>query len=156
MSDTEDQCRGFGHRSPYKHAWCVAILSFPLVCFLFGPSAEGQSSGGNVLFLFSTAKYSDEALGVIEPSMRARFPHQITFYHAYLDDPQVEEKPYRESLAETLRRRYAGVKMDVVIACNPPALNFAREYRGKVFHDAPIVFFGVGEIEMAGQKNWSA
>jgi PAS domain S-box-containing protein len=93
-------------------------------------------------------------LSVIEPSLRAHFPHQITFYHAYLDDPQIEDTSYRQSLAETFRRRYAGVKMDVVIACNPPALNFAREYRDKVFPDVPIVFVGVGEIEMAGQKRW--
>ena len=154
IAHTEGPCRGFGSRSSYEHSRWLAILSIPLLCFFFGPSAEGQSSGKNVLFLFSAIKYSDETLSVIEPSMRARFPHQITFYHAYLDDPQVEGKSYRESLAETLRRRYAGVKMDVVIVCNPSALNFAREYRGKVFPDVPIVFVGVGEIEMEGQKVW--
>ena len=68
--------------------------------------------------------------------------------------PQVEQKSYRESLAEILRRRYAGVKVDVMIACNPAALNFATEYRGKVFQDVPIVFVGVGDIEMEGQRVW--
>ena len=133
---------------------CLAILNVSLLCFLCHPGAEGQTSEKNVLFLFSTVKYSDETVSAIEPALRARFPHPSTFYHAYLDDPQVEVKSYRESLAETLRHRYVGVRMDLVIACNPPALSFAREYRGKVFHDAPIVFVGVGEIEMAGQKQW--
>ena len=113
----------------------------------------GQT-GKNVLFLFSAVKYSDETLSIIEPAIRARSPQQITFYHAYLDDPQVEEKSYRQSLAETLRHRYAGVKMDVVIACNPAALNFATEFRSSVFPDVPIVFVAVGELELAAQKSW--
>ena len=153
MADTEGPCRSFASWSPYNNSRRLATLGILLLCLFLGPSAA-QSKAKNVLFLFSTIKYSDETLSVIEPSMRARFPHEITFYHAYLDDTEVDEKSYRESLAETLRRRYAGVKLDVVIACNPPALNFVREYRSQVFQDAPIVFAGVGEIEMAGQEQW--
>jgi hypothetical protein len=93
MSDTQDRCRGFGHRSPYKHVWCVVILSIPLLCLFLGPGAEAQSKAKNVLFLFSAIKYSDETLRVIEPSLRAHFPHEITFYHAYLDDTEVDENP---------------------------------------------------------------
>jgi PAS domain S-box-containing protein len=126
---------------------------YSLLCSFFAPSAVGQS-GKNVLFLFSSVKYSDETLSVIEPAIRARFPQQITFYHAYLDDPQVEEKSYRQIVVEALRHRYAGVKMDVVIACNPAALNFATEFRAKVFPGVPIVFVGVGELEMEGRKLW--
>jgi PAS domain S-box-containing protein len=153
IAPREDSCRRFGSRLPFKNSRWLAILGIPLLCFFFDASAVGQS-GKNVLFLFSAIKYSDETLSVIEPAIRARYPQQITFYHAYLDDPQVEEKSYRQSLAETLRRRYAGVKMDVVIACNPAALNFATEFRSSVFPDVPIVFVGVGELELAAQKSW--
>ncbi len=153
VAHTKGPCRRFGCRLPFKHSRSFAILSILLLCFFFDLSAVGQT-GKNVLFLFSAVKYSDETLRVIEPAIRARYPQQITFYHAYVDDPQVEEKSYRQSLAETLRRRYAGVKMDVVIACNPAALNFATEFRSNVFPDVPIVFVGVGEVELAGQKSW--
>ncbi|MGZ5172474.1 MAG: hypothetical protein ACXWCY_34135, partial [Burkholderiales bacterium] len=153
IAPREDSCRRFGSRLPFKNSRWLAILGIPLLCSFFAPSAVGQT-GKNVLFLFSAIKYSDETLSVIEPAIRARYPQQITFYHAYLDDPQVEEKSYRQSLAETLRRRYAGVKMDVVIACNPAALNFATEFRSNVFPDVPIVFVGVGELELSAQKSW--
>ena len=153
VAHTKGLCRRFGCRLPFKHSRWFAILSILLLCFFFDLSAVAQT-GKNILFLFSAVKYSDETLRVIEPAIRARYPQQITFYHAYVDDPQVEEKSYRESLAETLRHRYAGVKMDVVIACNPAALNFATEFRSSVFPDVPIVFVGVGEVELAGQKSW--
>jgi PAS domain S-box-containing protein len=153
IAQTEDPRPRSGCRLPFKNSRWLAILSISLLCSFLVPGAVGQT-GKNVLFLFSAVKYSDETLSIIEPAIRARSPQQITFYHAYLDDPQVEEKSYRQSLAETLRHRYAGVKMDVVIACNPAALNFATEFRSSVFPDVPIVFVAVGELELATQKSW--
>ena len=92
-----------------------------VVCSLQFP-AEGQPSQKNVLVLFSAVQYSQSTLELIEPAMRARVPGPITFDDAYLEDPQVEEKSYRASVSETLRRRYAKVKLNAVIACNPAAL----------------------------------
>ena len=151
IAQTADPRPYSGCRLPSNRSRWFAILSISLLCSFLVPSAVAQS-GKNVLFLFSAVKYSDETLSIIEPAIRARSPQQITFYHAYLDDPQVEEKSYRQSLAETLRHRYAGVKMDVVIACNPAALNFATEFRSSVFPDVPIVFVGVGELELAATE----
>lgn len=122
-----------------------------LLCVLYAPTSEGQS-GKNVLFLFSAVKYSDEMLNVVEPWMRKHSPEKITFYDAYVDDPQVEEKSYRESLSETLHHRYAALKIDVVIACNPAAIHFATEYRDKLFPGVPIVFVGISKSEFDDQK----
>ena len=112
-----------------------------------------QPRGKNVLVLFSSVQYSQSFLDLIEPSIRAHLPVPITFYDAYLEDPQVEEKSYRESEAETFRRRYAGVKLDLVITANPAALLFAAEYRDKIFPGVPIVFTAVGERDLEG-KTW--
>jgi len=109
-----------------------------------------QPKGKNVLVLFSSVQYSQSLLDLIEPSIRARLPVPITFYDAYLEDPQVEEKSYRESEAETFRRRYAAVKLDLVITANPAALLFAVEYRDKIFPGVPIVFTAVGERDLDG------
>jgi PAS domain S-box-containing protein len=106
------------------------------------------------LVLFSAVQYSQSTLDLIVPPMRARVSVPITFYDAYLEDPQVEEKSYRESVSETLRRRYAKVKLDVVIVSNPAALHFAVEYRDKIFPGVPIVFVGVGAGDLKNQKIW--
>jgi PAS domain S-box-containing protein len=131
----------------------LTILAIPL-CALSSSAAEGQPKQKNILVLFSAVQYSQSTLEHIEPPMRARVPGPITFYDAYLEDPQVEEKSYRESVSETLRRRYAKVKLDVVIACNPAALHFAVEYRDKIFPGVPIVFVGVGAGDLEKQKIW--
>jgi PAS domain S-box-containing protein len=131
----------------------LSILAIPL-CALTGSAAEGQPGQKNVLVLFSAVQYSQSTLNMIEPPIRARVPAPITFYDAYLEDPQVEEKSYRESVSETLRRRYAKVKLDVVIVSNPAALHFAVEYRDKIFPGVPIVFIGVGAGDLKNQKIW--
>jgi PAS domain S-box-containing protein len=131
----------------------LTIFAIPL-CALPSSAAEGQPAHKNVLVLFSAVQYSQSTLDLIEPPMRARVPGPITFYDAYLEDPQVEEKSYRESVSETLRRRYAKVKLDVVIVSNPAALHFAVEYRDKIFPGVPIVFVGVGAGDLENQKIW--
>ena len=110
-------------------------------------SAAAQPRGKNILFLFSSVKYSEDFLDTVEPVIRARVPGSITFYDAYLDDPQIAGESYRESMAQALRDRYAGVKMDVVVANNPAALDFAVEYRRRIFPGVPIVFIGIGRPE---------
>ena len=131
----------------------LTIFAFPL-CALSSSAPEGQPRVKNVLVLFSAVQYSQSTLDLIEPPIRARVPGPITFYDAYLEDPQVEEKSYRESVSETLRRRYAKVKLDVVIVSNPAALHFAVEYRDKIFPGVPIVFVGVGAGDLKNQKIW--
>ena len=63
------------------------------------------------------------------------------------------KKVYRESLAETLRRGYGGVKLDLVIAATYPVLQFAMQYRDKMFPGVPIVFTDVSDLE-GRQKMW--
>jgi PAS domain S-box-containing protein len=145
-----DTVRLLGVRAPSVYAWVTTLCILLWVCT--GPSAAAEPSTKNVLVLFSAVKYSESFLNTVEPSIRGRVPGPITFYDAYLDDPQVDQKPYRESMAETLRRRYAGVKMDVVIASNPEAIYFAAEYHDKIFPGVPIVFVAIGKRDLDLKK----
>ena len=139
----------FGVRA---HIW-PAILGM-LFCTVAHSAAAQQPSPKNVLFVFSTVKYGGETSSAIEPYMRAHVPGPVNFYYAYLDDPQSKENPYWETMAETIRRKYAGIKMDVVIADVTPSLLFAVKYRDKIFPGVPIVFLAVNRRELEGQKTW--
>jgi PAS domain S-box-containing protein len=131
----------------------LTIFALPLRA-LSSSGAEGQPQQKNVLVLFSSIQSDRTLMDLVELPMRARVPGPVTFYDAFLEDPQVEEKSFRESMSETLRRRYAQVKLDVVIACNPAALHFAVEYRDKIFPGVPIVFVNVGAGDLVNQKIW--
>ena len=54
----------------------------------------------------------------------------------------------RELLAEFLQQKYAGQKVDLVIAPLASSLDFALEYREKLFPGAPIVFAALAEDEI--------
>jgi hypothetical protein len=128
------------------------ILAISALCLLVRADAAAQPTNKNVLLLFSTVKYSDEILDVVEQSIRSNVPGQVTFYDAYLDDLKENEDSYRESEAETFRRRYSGVKMDLVITSGAKALSFAMDYRDKMFPGTPIVCEGVSKSDLATLK----
>jgi hypothetical protein len=109
----------------------------------------------NVLLVFSgLARRADDAeiVALIESSVRAHVRDETNFYTACLDYQQVEDKSYCESLAETLRREYKAVKLDVVIAGGTQEIRFTTQYRDKIFPGVPIVFSMINASELEGLK----
>jgi PAS domain S-box-containing protein len=133
--------------------WARALLLFLLVLLngMAVPAASQQPSVKNVLVLYGAFSTDHQYLDICESLVRARVPGQVTFYVALMDTPQGDAKSYQESLAETLRRQYAGVKLDLVIAIFRPALRFAVQYREKIFPGVPIVFTQITAAELDGQ-----
>jgi PAS domain S-box-containing protein len=142
---------GIGARSP--RPWLI-ILGI-LLSLATNEGIAAPAKAKNVLILFSSVDRNPHFTDVLEPALRSRVPGPITFYISYLtisQDPE-QEKLYQESQAETFRRQYAGVKLDLVIAEAPQALLFSLAYRDKIFPGTPIVFTQVGTREFQG-KTW--
>ncbi|HEU4933659.1 MAG TPA: ABC transporter substrate binding protein [Pyrinomonadaceae bacterium] len=64
-------------------------------------------------------------------------------FSEYLDSTRFPGEHQAELLHDYLREKYAGQKIDVVIATPDPALDFLLQYRTDLFTDSPIVFVGV-------------
>ena len=125
--------RFFARRVLSNHFWITILDNSDLP---LSPVALLASTNAvkNVLFVFSIVKYSDEMLKVMQPYMRDHYPGPINFYYAYLEDIQSERKPFLgEPRREIYRRKYAGVKMDVVIANVGPSLRFALNTARRFF-----------------------
>ena len=120
--------------------WFVAIGV--LFCVLIQPVAAEPTSEKNVLVLHNWSSLP-ASWSLMESTVRAHVPGQINFYVATVENPRFDEETYRESMAETLRRGYGGVKLDVVIAATDPVLRFALRYRDKMFPGVPNVFTDV-------------
>ena len=132
---------------------CLAVLAVALVLLGLAPPIAPQQNARNVLVIFSIFDRQQMAyLDLIESPVRAHFKAPVNFYTTYLDPRKVLEKGYRESLAETLRRQYSDVKLDVVVAAAVPAIPFAMDYRNTIFPGVPVVFVAVAPIELEGQK----
>jgi PAS domain S-box-containing protein len=141
----------FSDREHYVQLALTILCIF--FCVLTDSTAAAQQSEKNVLLLLSSVQ-GDGRFSDVELSIRARVPGPITFHHSYLEASQTEQKSYLESQAETFRRTYAGMKLDLVIAGNPEQLKFAVQYRDKIFSGVPIVFIAVSSRELEGQRMW--
>jgi len=134
---------------PAAYVWFVALGL--LLCVLVRPAAGAQPAVKNVLVLHNWASLP-QSWGLMESTVRARVPGQINFYTASVENPRFDEEGYRESLAETLRRGYGGVKLDLVVAATYQVFQFALQYRDKMFPGVPIVFTDVARQE--AEKMW--
>ena len=146
-----DRTSSVGFRERYFQAFITILFIF--FCVLTDSTTAAQQSGKNVLLLVSSVQHEGR-FSDVELSIRARVPGSITFHHSYLEASQTEQKSYLESQAETFRRTYAGMKLDLVIADNPEQLKFAVQYRDKIFPGVPIVFMAVSSRELEGQRMW--
>jgi PAS domain S-box-containing protein len=129
---------------------CLLVLGL-LLCLLVYPAAAAEPAVKNVLVLHNWANLP-QSWALMESTVRARVPGQINFYTASVENPRFDEEVYQESLAETLRRGYAGVKLDVVVAATYPVLQFVMQHRDQMFPGVPIAFTDVGRPEE--QKMW--
>ena len=146
-----DRTSSVGVRERYFQASITILCIF--FCVLTDSTAAAQQSGKNVLLLVSSVE-RDSRFSDVELSIRSRVPGPITFHHSYLEASQTEQKSYLESPAETFRRTYAGMKLDLVIADNPEQLKFAVQYRDKILPGVPIVFIAVSSRELERQRMW--
>jgi len=127
----------------------LAILGI-LLCVFTGRDAAAQLNAKNVLVLYPYGE--PPSFAILKSSMQAHIKGQINFYTASMSNRRFGEEDYQKSLAETFRRGYQGVNLDVVIASTYPVLQFAVRYRNKMFPGVPIVFFDVYPNEWQGQK----
>jgi signal transduction histidine kinase len=70
----------------------------------------------------------------------------------YLDVSRFQRPDYQQHLAEFLRRKYEGQKIDLVIAGLAPGLDFALKHREEAFPGVPIVFCAIDQSEAQSRE----
>jgi PAS domain S-box-containing protein len=146
----------------FHRSWCDGIrgshpgFCLSLLCVLLhafaGRVAMAQQNPKNILVLYPYS--APPSFDVLKSTIRAGIPGQINFYTVSMSNRRFEDPAYQESLAETLRRGYGGMKLDLVIASTYPVVQFAVKYRDRMFPNVPIVFFDVYPYEMERQRVW--
>jgi PAS domain S-box-containing protein len=93
---------------------------------------------------------------LFEQGIRSTFAtsstENVEIFVEYLDVDQPRVPGDRQIQIEYLRRKYAGRKVDVVIAGLSPALDFALKHRAEVFPGVPIVFSALDQREVNDRK----
>src|ERR1022692_854981 len=134
-------------------AWFFAICTLAWICsaqlcFADSPPAK------NVLILYSFSKREVFDPQSLESTVRSHVSVPVNFYVEYLESQRFVSQDYAKSLGETLRQTYANKKLDLVIVAVYPALQFAVEFRDRIFPGVPIVFMMVVPARVQSHKLW--
>jgi PAS domain S-box-containing protein len=142
-------CHTFALRALPEQRWLV-LLSLLLLILARPASAAEPTKEKNVLFLSSFSDRNVDVSGAVKSALRARAPWPVNFYVEYLETWRFDKQGYEESLVQSLRNTYSGVKVDLILVYAYPALQFALRHRDELFPNAPIVFMSV-DISRLGE-----
>jgi signal transduction histidine kinase/ABC-type uncharacterized transport system substrate-binding protein len=132
----------------------LALWTFLSLC----PFAAAAGRGPDKLVLVLYPDDNDGRPGslAVDRSIRSTFAadssESIEVHNEYLDVSRFQPPDYQEHLAEFLRQKYAGRKIDLVIAGLAPALDFALKHRDEVFPGVPIVFCAIDQREAKARE----
>ena len=79
----------------------------------------------------------------IQKGLRSDPDIRIDYFVEHLESDAFPADAASRALADYIRQKYRGRRIDVVIAISDPALRFALDHRDELFPDVPIVYSGV-------------
>jgi PAS domain S-box-containing protein len=131
-----------------------ALLLFAVFGLIVGTSARVRADGRRLVVMLYPQD-SNAAVGnlLAEQGIRAAFAAEpIDVYNEYLElsnSPSNKSSPLQ---VQFLREKYAGRKVDLVLAWLSPSLDFAIAHRAEIFPGVPIVYCMVDELEVRARK----
>src|SRR5262249_22210184 len=133
-----------------RRVWLALVVG--LLSGWFAGAARGSDPGRMVLVLHPDANDARPGNVLVDRAIRSALakgaPTGIEVNSEPREVTRSTDPAYPRQVAEFLRRKYAGRKIDLVIASLTPALDFALKYRGQAFPGVPIVFCAVDEREV--------
>src|SRR5262245_28747643 len=128
----------------------AALTALLLLCT--GASAATLGSVRTVVVLTPDNAMGSPGSNDFYKGLRATFAadsrEHIQIRFEPLDISRFEDAPGRALLADFLRQKYAGQKIDLLVAGLAPSLDFALEHRQEIFPGVPIVFAALDEAEI--------
>jgi signal transduction histidine kinase len=118
--------------------------------------AGGSEKTRTVVVLYPDANDGRPGTTLLDQGIRATFAagsqEKVEVHSEHLDLPRFADPAYQQHLAEFLRRKYAERKIDLVITMLATGLDFALQYRERVFPGVPIVHAVVDQREIDARK----
>ena len=90
----------------------------------------------------------EEEMAGLRAGLAKAFP-RVELYIEHLDTKKFHTKKHFPAEAALLEAKYANRKLDVIIAMDNAALEFASEYRQRISPGTPLVFCGINDYEPA-------
>src|SRR6478735_5884883 len=87
----------------------------------------------------------------LREGLHERVPEGITFYSESLQLSQFANPDYDALMRDFFVRKYAGKKLDLIVAVMEPSLDFILRHRDTLFAGVPIVFSGIDSSDFEGR-----
>src|SRR4051812_35583024 len=142
--------------SPPRLGVLLAIAAVGVL--LSNPAAATAAPENRKLVVVLYPDESDGAPGLIQVNraLRSTFasqsPERIDIRNEYVDTSRSRDAEFMQAQVSLLKRKYAGRKVDLVIAGLSSGLDFALEYRAQLFPGVPIVFVAVDQREVRARR----
>jgi signal transduction histidine kinase len=125
-------------------ALLVAFALSPIVAL--AQARDGVGEARRVVVLNGTDPYLPAFIaidGSLRAAVRAGHPAPTEFYAETLDMARFPRTTIEHEALALLRKKYRGLKVDVVVAVETDALDFAQAHRAELWPGAAIVFHSV-------------
>ncbi len=122
-------------------AWLILPLSPPLSS-MGALTAEGPASPRGVLAIYWYGKDLPANVTLdnsIQAVLRSAPAGSVEYYAEYMDDSRFPGESQSMLFRDYLRQKYAGARIDALIAPSSASLNFLLKYRNELFPNIPIV-----------------
>ena len=130
---------------------CFLALVLLTVLGLFPAGVRAEH---NVLLVFDEDKDLPGLAAInrsLREGLRAEFNADVVFYSESLQLSQFGSPEYDGVIGDYFRRKYAGKRIDLIVAVMGPTLDFLLRHREVLFSGVPIVFCGVDSSELEGR-----
>lgn len=136
--------------TPNVHWRCrqVSLLLLFLIAFITVKIAVLAQSHSNILILQSYHRgmlWADSVSQGLDSELP--FDPEKMVHFEYMDTKRNPSVSYSDYLVELYRKKYADLKISVIIAADDNAFRFALKNRQELFSNAPLVFCGVNHFD---------
>jgi PAS domain S-box-containing protein len=138
-------------------SWPLPVLGlFSLLLFCPLPAIAGSETTRIVVVLYPESNTGSPGGYLLDKGIRATFAagsaEQVEIHNEYLHPSRQEDAEFQRLQTELLRRKYAGRKVDLIIAGLSSGLDLALKYRAEAFPGVPIVACAVDQRELEVRK----
>ena len=109
-------------------------------------SAEAQGAAVRTVLTIHSGAEDFPSNPILDAAVRERLKSSgvpIDYFAEYLESDLFPDEEDLLAFKDYVKRKYRGRRIDLVIAMTDTSLQFVLDYRGELFPDVPVVFFGL-------------
>ena len=141
-------CCAWRNRLAVPPCSLLAAATALVISITSSPAAFAQPRSGATVLTIHTGEVDFPINPVLDAGIRnallAGASRPISYFAEYLELDRLSEERTASALSDYIDEKYAGRRIDVVIAMRDPSLQFVLEHRARLFPDATIVTAGLG------------